>query len=81
MPVHMARRWDINTRFDRPHGRAVSQRCFARCLSRENLRRNSDHAPSARRRGHKPMNVWPLKFREMSDGSVLFCDDIGGFFK
>ncbi|TIM97989.1 MAG: His-Xaa-Ser system radical SAM maturase HxsB [Mesorhizobium sp.] len=27
------------------------------------------------------MNVWPLKFREMSDGSVLFCDDAGRFFK
>ncbi|TPK02204.1 His-Xaa-Ser system radical SAM maturase HxsB [Mesorhizobium sp. B2-5-9] len=27
------------------------------------------------------MNVWPLKFRDMSDGSVLFCDDAGGFFK
>lgn len=27
------------------------------------------------------MNVWPLKFRGMSDGSVLFCDDVGGFFR
>ncbi|RWD64485.1 MAG: His-Xaa-Ser system radical SAM maturase HxsB [Mesorhizobium sp.] len=27
------------------------------------------------------MNVWPLKFRETSDGSMLFCDDAGGFFK
>ncbi|TGV11386.1 His-Xaa-Ser system radical SAM maturase HxsB [Mesorhizobium sp. M8A.F.Ca.ET.173.01.1.1] len=27
------------------------------------------------------MNVWPLKFREMPDGSVLFCDDAGGFFR
>lgn len=27
------------------------------------------------------MNVWPLKFREMPDRSVLFSDDAGGFFK
>jgi His-Xaa-Ser system radical SAM maturase HxsB len=27
------------------------------------------------------MNVWPLKFREMSDGLTLFADDAGGFFK
>jgi His-Xaa-Ser system radical SAM maturase HxsB len=27
------------------------------------------------------MNVWPLKFREISDGSTLFADDAGGFFK
>jgi len=27
------------------------------------------------------MKVWPLKFREMSDGSMLFADDAGGFFK
>ncbi|MES0200408.1 hypothetical protein [Mesorhizobium sp. M0011] len=27
------------------------------------------------------MNVWPLKFREIPDGSVLFSDDAGGFFK
>ncbi|MDX8518180.1 His-Xaa-Ser system radical SAM maturase HxsB [Mesorhizobium dulcispinae] len=27
------------------------------------------------------MNFWPLKFRETSDGSMLFCDDAGGFFK
>ena len=81
VPVRLARRRDIKTRFERPHRRAVSQRCSARRLPRENLRRNSAHAPSARCRGHKPMHVWPLKFREMSDGSVLFCDDAGGFFK
>jgi His-Xaa-Ser system radical SAM maturase HxsB len=27
------------------------------------------------------MSVWPLKFREVSDGSILFADDAGGFFK
>lgn len=27
------------------------------------------------------MNIWPLKFRELSDGSMLFADDAGGFFK
>lgn len=26
------------------------------------------------------MNVWPLKFRDRNDGSVLFADDAGGFF-
>lgn len=27
------------------------------------------------------MKVWPLKFREMADGAVLFADDAGGFFR
>lgn len=27
------------------------------------------------------MNVWPLKFRDMTDGLTLFADDAGGFFK
>lgn len=27
------------------------------------------------------MNVWPLRFRELGDGSFLFADDAGGFFK
>ena len=27
------------------------------------------------------MKLWPLKFREMPDGSVLFSDDAGEFFK
>ena len=27
------------------------------------------------------MNVWPLKFRELPDGSMLFSDAAGGFFK
>lgn len=26
------------------------------------------------------MNVWPLKFRELAGGDVLFADDAGGFF-
>ncbi|SFU19176.1 His-Xaa-Ser system radical SAM maturase HxsB [Mesorhizobium sp. YR577] len=27
------------------------------------------------------MTIWPLKFREFSNGEVLFADDAGGFFK
>src|SRR5262245_49906324 len=26
------------------------------------------------------MNVWPLKFREQADRTILFADDAGGFF-
>ncbi|MEF2071026.1 His-Xaa-Ser system radical SAM maturase HxsB [Consotaella aegiceratis] len=27
------------------------------------------------------MTVWPLKFRSLADGSLLFADDAGGFFR
>ncbi|WP_217568772.1 His-Xaa-Ser system radical SAM maturase HxsB [Mesorhizobium sp. GbtcB19] len=27
------------------------------------------------------MNIWPLRFRELSNGSTLFADDAGGFFR
>ncbi|KQZ31669.1 His-Xaa-Ser system radical SAM maturase HxsB [Mesorhizobium sp. Root552] len=27
------------------------------------------------------MNIWPLKFRDTTDGMVLFADDAGSFFK
>lgn len=27
------------------------------------------------------MSVWPLKFREFSNGEILFADDAGGFFR
>lgn len=26
------------------------------------------------------MSVWPLKFRELATGDLLFADDAGGFF-
>lgn len=27
------------------------------------------------------MNVWPLRFRQISGGTLLLADDAGGFFR